>query len=133
MTQPANAVSVPGDHNSRDGVPGGLAARLRPGPADAGPRRRHLEGHGDASPAGAYAYKIAIDKTWDENYGAGGALNGGNIGYTAPGGAVTFFYDHRTKNIQNTAQGDRGGGRQLPVRAGLPGGLVTGLPARLVG
>ena len=27
--------------------------------------------------------------------------------YTAPAGkAISFFYDHRTKNIQNTTQGD---------------------------
>ena len=27
-------------------------------------------------PAGAYAYKVAINRTWDENYGAGGSPGG---------------------------------------------------------
>ena len=30
-------------------------------------------------PGGADDYKVAINKSWDENYGAGGAANGGNI------------------------------------------------------
>ena len=58
-------------------------------------------------PAGSWAYKAAINKSWDENYGAGGAPNGGNIGLTVPdGGAeVTFYYDHRTHWVTTDLQG----------------------------
>ena len=52
-------------------------------------------------PAGTYDYKVALNNSWDENYGAGGALNGANIPITAPGGAVTFTYDHATHVISD--------------------------------
>jgi pullulanase-type alpha-1,6-glucosidase len=45
-------------------------------------------------PEGAYEVKVTHGLTWDENYGAGGALNGSNIGFTVPAGArTTFSYD----------------------------------------
>jgi pullulanase len=49
-------------------------------------------------PAGAYEYKIAIDGSWDENYGAGATLNGPNIALSLPagGGDVRFYYDEVT-------------------------------------
>ncbi len=58
-------------------------------------------------PAGTWAYKAAVNNSWDENYGAGGAANGGNIGITVPdGGArVTFYYDHRTHWVTSDLQG----------------------------
>ena len=37
-------------------------------------------------PAGGYEYKVALNNSWDENYGAGGARGGANIAITAPGG-----------------------------------------------
>ena len=66
----------------RDGLPGRLAARLRPGPADARPERPDLEGHVHA-PGRRYAYKAAINQSWDENYGAGGVPTAPNIPLTA--------------------------------------------------
>src|SRR5689334_24660287 len=30
-------------------------------------------------PAGSYEFKVAVNKSWDENYGAGAVLNGQNI------------------------------------------------------
>src|SRR5215203_2030012 len=33
-------------------------------------------------PAGAYEGKVAINESWDENYGSGGVLNGGNIAFS---------------------------------------------------
>ncbi|MEE2522381.1 pullulanase-type alpha-1,6-glucosidase [Pseudarthrobacter sp. J75] len=45
-------------------------------------------------PAGTYAMKVALDNSWDENYGAGGAAGGSDVVLTAPGGPVTFTYDH---------------------------------------
>jgi pullulanase-type alpha-1,6-glucosidase len=52
-------------------------------------------------PAGAYEYKVALNNSWDENYGAGGVSGGANIAMTAPGGAVTFTYDHATHVISD--------------------------------
>lgn len=52
-------------------------------------------------PAGAFDYKVALDGSWDENYGAAGAPGGGNLSLTAPGGDVTFTYDHRTHVISD--------------------------------
>ena len=104
VTQPANA-SIPGSHNSEMGCPGDW----QPECAEAQLKRDANDDIWKTTvpvAAGDYAYKIAINKSWDENYGAGGALKGPDISYKAPGGNLTFFYDHRTKNIQNTAQGD---------------------------
>ncbi len=57
-------------------------------------------------PAGTYSYKVAINKTWDENYGAGGVPNGANIDLTSDGTTpITFYYDHRTHFVTSTAQG----------------------------
>ena len=52
-------------------------------------------------PAGGFEYKVAINESFDENYGAGGAQGGANIPITAPGGAVTFTYDHATHLISD--------------------------------
>ena len=50
-------------------------------------------------PAGAFEYKAAINESFDENYGAGGAQGGANIPLTAPGGEVMFTYNHTTHVI----------------------------------
>ena len=47
-------------------------------------------------PKGQYEYKAALNRSWDENYGANGEHNGGNIAYMHDGGPVTFRYDHLT-------------------------------------
>jgi hypothetical protein len=47
-------------------------------------------------PAGPYAYKVALNRTWDENYGSGAVRNGANIEITSDGSPLTFYYDHRT-------------------------------------
>ncbi|HEU4567470.1 MAG TPA: alpha-amylase family glycosyl hydrolase [Marmoricola sp.] len=46
-------------------------------------------------PAGSYQWKIAINDSWDENYGAGGAAGGGNLALDVPagGGRYTFTWD----------------------------------------
>ena len=51
-------------------------------------------------PKGNYEYKIAIGGSWNENYGAGGASNGGNIALklSAPQ-EVTFTYDSITHQV----------------------------------
>jgi glucan 1,4-alpha-glucosidase len=47
-----------------------------------------------ALPAGAYEGKVAINESWDENYGAGGVPGGSNIAFSVPadGTKVTFSY-----------------------------------------
>jgi glycosidase len=47
-----------------------------------------------ALPAGAYETKVAINESWDENYGQGGVPNGPNIAFTVPANnaEVTFTY-----------------------------------------
>jgi pullulanase-type alpha-1,6-glucosidase len=103
VTQPG-AVSVPGNHNSEMGCPGDWQP-------DCPEAQLALDAKDDiwkgtyTIPAGDYEYKAAIDKKWDENYGAGAVSNGGNIAYKAPGGSVTFYYDHRTHWVTSTAQG----------------------------
>ena len=52
-------------------------------------------------PAGEYEYKVALNNSWDENYGAGGAPGGGNIAITSTGSPITFTYDHRTHVISD--------------------------------
>ncbi|MCF6377484.1 alpha-amylase [Nocardioides KLBMP 9356] len=55
-------------------------------------------------PAGTYAYKVAINDTWDENYGAGGVPNGDNIPLAATGDPVTFWYSHQTHWVTNSIE-----------------------------
>ena len=48
-------------------------------------------------PAGSWEYKVAIDDSWTENYGAGAIQDGANIPLTVPMPAsVKFYYDHET-------------------------------------
>ncbi|MDJ1114352.1 pullulanase-type alpha-1,6-glucosidase [Microbacterium dauci] len=55
--------------------------------------------------AGTYEYKVAAEKSWDENYGADGVPNGANIVVTHPGGPITFFFDPLTKRVQSSSEG----------------------------
>ncbi len=65
-----------------------------------------------ALPPGAYEGKVAINESWDENYGDNGAPGGGNIGFTvsAAGEQVVFSWNATTKRLTirpaNAATGD---------------------------
>lgn len=50
-------------------------------------------------PAGRYNFKIALNRSWDENYGAFGAFDGANHELHHDGGSVTVRYDHRTRDV----------------------------------
>ena len=50
-------------------------------------------------PAGYYTFKIALNRSWEENYGAFGTFDGPNHELHHDGGAVTIRYDHRTRDI----------------------------------
>ena len=104
VTQPA-AVSVPGSHNSEIGCPGDwqpdCAQAQMSLDADDLVWKRTV-----SLPAGGYEYKAAIDGTWDENYGAGGARGGANVvlDLAAPRD-VTFYYEHGSHWITSDANG----------------------------
>ena len=49
--------------------------------------------HGSfALPAGDFEWKIAINNSFDENYGAGGAPGGANLGLTVPTGGASYVF-----------------------------------------
>ncbi|HWD77841.1 MAG TPA: DUF3372 domain-containing protein, partial [Kribbella sp.] len=50
-------------------------------------------------PAGSYEYKVTINKSWDENYGAGGVLNGQNIPLRIEGPAKLEFSYNDTSHL----------------------------------
>jgi hypothetical protein len=109
VDQPA-AVSIPGSHGSEIGCPDSQTdGGTDPGDWDPACEQGQLALDADddiwklqvAPEAEGFAFKAAINRAWDENYGAGGARNGSDIGYTAPGGPISFYYDHRTHWVTN--------------------------------
>ncbi len=95
-----------------------------------------------ALPAGFYEGKVALNETWDVNYGAGGVQNGPNIGFTVPvnNAKVTFSYNSATHvltvqaghALDNNVEWDglRHDSRDLLYRT--PGGAVAaGTPVTL--
>jgi hypothetical protein len=50
-------------------------------------------------PAGFYTFKIALNRSWDENYGAFGTFDGPNHELHHGGGLLVIQYDHRTRDI----------------------------------
>jgi hypothetical protein len=58
-------------------------------------------------PAGSYEVKVAINESWDENYGAAGAPGGANIPFTVASDCVEtlFRYDPATHVLTVTAGG----------------------------
>lgn len=103
VVQPAN-VSVPGDHNSEMGCSGDWAPDCDQAQLTLDAKDQIWKGT-YTIPAAPHAYKAAINKSWDENYGAGAKAGGSNIEYTAPAGPVTFYYDHATHWVTSDAQG----------------------------
>lgn len=103
VVQPAN-VSVPGDHNSEMGCPGDWQPDCDQAQLTLDDKDKVWKGT-YTIPAGEHAYKAAINKSWDENYGAGGVPNGANISYTAPAGPVKFYYEHGRHFVTSDAQG----------------------------
>ena len=56
-------------------------------------------------PQGSYEAKAAVNESWDENYGVGGAPNGANIPFTVPADAtVTFSFVGATNVLTITAE-----------------------------
>ena len=76
-------------------------------------------------PAGSHQFKIAIDGSWTENYGDGGAMDGANIALELEeASAVTFTYDHATHLVEVTGGSVGGGtGGDSPESVTLAGSL----------
>ncbi len=77
-------------------------------------------------PAGSYEVKVAINESWDENYGAGGAPGGANIPFTVTSDCaeVVFTYDPATHILDVT---ESGGGGPQPSSVTLAGSLQSEL------
>ena len=91
------AVGIPGNYQSEAGCAGDWD------PACAATQLVY-DANGDiwrntfnVAPGGAYEYKVALNGSWDVNYGLHALQNGPNIplALAAPQ-AVTFYYDHKT-------------------------------------
>ncbi|HZG96115.1 MAG TPA: alpha-amylase family glycosyl hydrolase [Mycobacteriales bacterium] len=86
-----SSVTLVGSLQSEVGCPGDwdptcVTSRLAFDPTDG-------QWHGTfALPAGDYEWKVAIDGSWNENYGAGGAAGGGNIALSVPAGGGTYRF-----------------------------------------
>ena len=93
-------------------------------------------------PAGTYEGKVALNESWDVNYGAGGVQNGPNIAFAVPvnNAKVSFSYDSATHVLtilaghaaDNNVEWDglRHDSRDLLYRT--PGGaVVAGTPVTL--
>ena len=57
--------------------------------------------------AGSYEAKMAIDESWSENYGAGGARDGANIAFSVPQSCaeIVFVYDSASHVLAISAAG----------------------------
>ncbi|MBT2547747.1 glycosidase [Arthrobacter sp. ISL-65] len=97
IDQPA-AVAVAGDFNTLLGAPENWAPQYD----ESQMKLDELEQLWKISaeiPAGYYNFKIALNRSWDENYGAFGAFDGPNHELHHSGGQLTIRYDHRTRDI----------------------------------
>ncbi|HYG65169.1 MAG TPA: pullulanase-type alpha-1,6-glucosidase, partial [Thermoanaerobaculia bacterium] len=63
-------------------------------------------------PPGNYEVKVAIDESWSENYGAGGARDGANIAFSVPAACVEVFFTYDATShvltVGTSSQGPRG-------------------------
>lgn len=103
VTQPTN-VSAAGDLNSEMGCRGDWQPDCGQAQLALDPTDKIWKGT-YSLPAGSFSYKAAINKSWDENYGANAMKNGANISLTTTDAPVTFYYDHATHWITSDAQG----------------------------
>jgi glycosidase len=103
VTQPA-MVTVPGTLDSELGCPGDWMPDCSQAQLTLDPDDEVWKGTFEL-PAGTYEYKVAIDGSWAENYGAGAVRDGANISLTLPAaGRVTFFYEHGSHWITTDVQ-----------------------------
>jgi len=97
LEQPS-AVAIAGDFNTILGAPEDWAPQYDEVQMKFNSRRK-VWTLATTLPAGFYTYKIALNRAWDENYGAFGVRDGANHELNHDGGKVTFTYDHATRDI----------------------------------
>jgi pullulanase-type alpha-1,6-glucosidase len=103
VEQPAE-VSIPGSLNSEMGCPGDWQPECEQAQLTLDPKDEIWKGT-YSLPAGEFEYKVAIDRSWTENYGAGGVRDGANIPLVLDAPTdVTFYYDHGTHWVTTDAQ-----------------------------
>lgn len=67
-------------------------------------------------PAGSYAYKVALDGSWDRNYGAGGVSGGPDIPLELEADtSVTFTYDHSAGLVTDSVNGAGAPAEEAPA------------------
>jgi hypothetical protein len=92
------AVAVAGDFNTLLGAPENWAPQYDESQMDFD-FSSQLWTKSTELPAGSYTFKIALNRSWAENYGAFGTFDGPNHELHHDGGTVTIRYDHRTRDI----------------------------------
>jgi len=97
IEQPA-AVAVAGDFNVLLGAPANWAPQYDESQMQLDEVDQLWKLAADL-PAGSYSFKIAINRSWDENYGAFGVFDGANHEVHHRGGMLVIRYDHRTRDI----------------------------------
>jgi pullulanase len=91
-----------------------------------------------AIPKGNYETKVAINESWSENYGEGGAPNGANIAFTVPRSCQEIFFSYNptshvlTVSAAGAPKGNLGKAQAhwvtrdtIAWNIGHPGGAVT--------
>jgi pullulanase-type alpha-1,6-glucosidase len=108
-TEPPSSVTLVGSLQDELGCAGEwqpdcAATRLQPVPGTEGLYQATFN-----IPAGSYEVKAALNDSWAENYGADGVAGGANVLVRAPGGPVTFTYDHSTHRLSDDLPESLGG------------------------
>ncbi len=78
-----------------------------------------------AIPPGTYEVKVAINESWDENYGAGGIRNGPNIPFTVALGDVVRFSYVAATHVLTVTSGPAP--EPQPASVAIPGSFGTEL------
>ncbi len=97
IEQPA-AVAVAGDFNVLLGAPANWAPQYDESQMELDLVDQLWKIAADI-PAGFYNFKIALNRSWDENYGQFGTFDGPNHEVHHGGGLLVIHYDHRTRDI----------------------------------
>ncbi|MFD9127604.1 alpha-amylase family glycosyl hydrolase [Kitasatospora sp. NPDC059571] len=71
-----------------------------------------------AIPAGSWNTKVTVGQSWTENYGAGGAAGGANIGFTVPGSGATTVFSYSSAGHLLSVQSTGGSGGTAPDTLG---------------
>jgi hypothetical protein len=93
-----DAVAVAGDFNVLIGAPANWAPQYDEAQMELDQVDQLWKIAADI-PAGYYTFKIALNRSWDENYGAFGVFDGPNHEVHHGGGLLVIQYDHRTRDI----------------------------------